>query len=137
MYFLALFQYGCPRACSSVRKKSMTSLCFPSGPEIRSGSIFREMLMCTQEVLWELGASFQSSTLSTKTQMSFKGHCAWKKLPPHCQTFMATILKCLPKPASLYTANVIRADYYTRVFCLCLCVRAHAQVCISERSCAR
>ena len=64
MYCLALFQYGCPRVCSSERKKSMVSLSFPSGPKFRSGSIFREMLMHTQGVLWELGTSFQRSVLS-------------------------------------------------------------------------
>ena len=41
MYILALFQYGCPRVF----------FCFPLGPKIKSGSISKEMMMHTQEVL--------------------------------------------------------------------------------------
>ena len=69
MYILVLFQYGCPRPKNVFfggKHTHMTSLCFPLEPEIRSGSISRVMRMHTQEVLWELGTSFQCSVLSAK-----------------------------------------------------------------------
>ena len=75
--------------------------------------------------------------------LSFKGHCARKKLSSHCQTFTATTLKYVLQNLFLsYTANITQADYYARVLCLCVyvcvcaCMRAHARVCVSERSCA-
>ena len=126
MYFLALFQHGCPRVFFG-KKKSMTSLCFPSGPEIRSGSISREMLMHTQEVLGELGTSFQRSVLSAthKCPSLLKATVPGRNCPHTARLLQRSTLK-LP---------LTQADYYVRVLCLCACACACACVCVGKCGC--
>ena len=48
MYFLSIIPIWLPKSVFFGKKKSMTFLCFPSGPEVGSGAISREMLMHTQ-----------------------------------------------------------------------------------------
>ena len=93
-------------------KKSTTSLCFPSEPEIRSGSISREMLMHTQEVLWELGTSFQRSVLSATLK---------------CPLLKATVpgRNCTLKPP--YNSSRLLRSCFVLV-CVCVCV----YVCVYE-----
>lgn len=95
----------------------MNSLCFPSGPKIRSGSISRVMLMHTQEVLWELGTSFQ--------RLREKLKCL--SLRPLCREEAALTLPDfysirLKIPASPLYCHITPADYHASGLCLRVCV---------------
>ena len=137
MYFLALFQYGCPRVFFG--KKGIHDFpLFSIGARNQIWIHFQGDADAHTRGSRGIRDQFPTLSIKRNTQMSFsvKGHCAWKKLPSHCQTFTASTLK-LPCNSS----RLLCSCFVLVCACVCVCVRVCACVrvcvCVCVRACVR